>query len=464
MDILTYGLLNKRVEEAKSVSGEKITEAVNVYLDENPPTTGATAEQAAQIDKNVADIDELKGDLSMLEIPKETVKEQVGGVTFTDNARWGNSKGDLIDATNYRAVSMPVIPGKSYELVGANIGKNLTLAILVLNSDGNIIEKISDYPVDDSYITYYTAGINAASIKYTQSYQGVTTQYFAQYIISYRNIPIKTIIKNTVADNDAVGSGEIRSIYMGLYNTNDITFVGDELWTFYNVSNDNVTYIRRYHVTDSGLEYVGKVTTDFGHINVVDYCPGNDCLIFGNSANTQETEGNYLIIVKNPKSLTDDATMAECGIRVDIPSSFGYKVNPVWGESNLGQYNIVYCISNDGRTINTILLTRDDNGDFDGQFILLSTKTYDIGRAINGADYYGGKIHIGLGITGNLSMDSVAVNIKNDTLEFESYANYSDDGTAIAGSIQGIHLDSRYKWVFCNRAGSTDTYLVQYYR
>ena len=60
MDILTYGLLNKKVEEAKNVSGEKITEAVNVYLDENPPATGATAEQIAQIGKNVADISELK--------------------------------------------------------------------------------------------------------------------------------------------------------------------------------------------------------------------------------------------------------------------------------------------------------------------------------------------------------------------------------------------------------------------
>ena len=60
MDILTYGLLNKKIEEAKNVSGEKITKAVNTYLDENPPTTGATAEQIAQIGKNVADISELK--------------------------------------------------------------------------------------------------------------------------------------------------------------------------------------------------------------------------------------------------------------------------------------------------------------------------------------------------------------------------------------------------------------------
>ena len=34
MDILTYGSLNKKVEEAKNVSGEKITESVNNYLDE----------------------------------------------------------------------------------------------------------------------------------------------------------------------------------------------------------------------------------------------------------------------------------------------------------------------------------------------------------------------------------------------------------------------------------------------
>ena len=62
MDLVTYAVLNKKVEEAKNVSGEKITAAVNTYLNENPVAPGATAEQAAQIDKNVADIGKLKGD------------------------------------------------------------------------------------------------------------------------------------------------------------------------------------------------------------------------------------------------------------------------------------------------------------------------------------------------------------------------------------------------------------------
>ena len=45
MDILTYGLLNKKVEEAKNVSDEKITEAVNTYLDENPVAARATLDE-----------------------------------------------------------------------------------------------------------------------------------------------------------------------------------------------------------------------------------------------------------------------------------------------------------------------------------------------------------------------------------------------------------------------------------
>ena len=45
LDVLTYGLLNKKVEEAKNVSGEKITEAVNTYFDENPVATRATLDE-----------------------------------------------------------------------------------------------------------------------------------------------------------------------------------------------------------------------------------------------------------------------------------------------------------------------------------------------------------------------------------------------------------------------------------
>lgn len=62
MDLTTYAVLNKKIDAIGNIPDEKITEAVNTYLDENPPVTGATAEQAAQIDKNVADIGDLKSE------------------------------------------------------------------------------------------------------------------------------------------------------------------------------------------------------------------------------------------------------------------------------------------------------------------------------------------------------------------------------------------------------------------
>ena len=80
MDILTYGLLNKKVEEAKNISGEKITEAVNTYLDENPPVTGATSEQAEQIQDNTNKISELKEDISANAQSIIDIKNQIGDI------------------------------------------------------------------------------------------------------------------------------------------------------------------------------------------------------------------------------------------------------------------------------------------------------------------------------------------------------------------------------------------------
>ena len=47
MDLVTYAVLNKKVEEAKNVSDEKISESVNAYLDENPvqPVDTATVQE-----------------------------------------------------------------------------------------------------------------------------------------------------------------------------------------------------------------------------------------------------------------------------------------------------------------------------------------------------------------------------------------------------------------------------------
>lgn len=101
MDLATYAVLNKKIDAIGNIPDEKITEAVNTYLDENPPTTGATAEQAAQINKNVADIDELKQRLNALADSDDTTLDQMSEVVA-----YIKSNKSLIDAITTSKVSV----------------------------------------------------------------------------------------------------------------------------------------------------------------------------------------------------------------------------------------------------------------------------------------------------------------------------------------------------------------------
>lgn len=69
MDIVNYILSNKIKkyvdDSVGNVSDEKITEAVNTYLDENPPVTGATTEQVTQIQNNADNISDIQSKLSV---------------------------------------------------------------------------------------------------------------------------------------------------------------------------------------------------------------------------------------------------------------------------------------------------------------------------------------------------------------------------------------------------------------
>jgi hypothetical protein len=60
-EIKTFELLEARMDELEStVSSEGVANAVKEYLEENPIEVGATAEEAAQIKQNTADIKELQ--------------------------------------------------------------------------------------------------------------------------------------------------------------------------------------------------------------------------------------------------------------------------------------------------------------------------------------------------------------------------------------------------------------------
>lgn len=249
------------------------------------------------------------------------------------------------------------------------------------------------------------------------------------------------------------------------FSQNDITFVGDELWVSKENSDyyTNGTMIFRYKVINGEFALVGTCDCDFGHLNTMDYCAANDCLIFGNGGNGTETEGNYFVVVKNPLSLGSMALIADVGIKYDV--DIGYKVQALWGGSNLGDNNIVYLLSNNSANITKVLLKKGDNGEFNGEFVTLETHELEV-WGVQGADIFGDTLYIG----GQLNANEYAAVREISLSDFTTIRTvkrkfYTADGTAITGCVQGIYVDAHSVWICVNSGDATKPVcLTKYYR
>lgn len=257
-------------------------------------------------------------------------------------------------------------------------------------------------------------------------------------------------------------TGQIKRIFTDFTNANDFTFVKGELWG--SGASGDTTVIKRYRITDDGLLLLGIIKTDFGHLNCFDYNPANDCLIFGNGGNDFSTEGNWFAVVKNPMGLVTseysaNATLAANAIVYNV--DIGFKVQAVWGASNLGLNNIVYLLSNNAKTVTKVMLNVDDNGEFNGQFTVLDTHTSETAYPVGGAKFWGDTLYFGYSDTGykiaKMSMSDYSVSVTKRQL-------YEANGTEISGTVQGLHIDDKYVWVFINAVNPIRYYLIQMYQ
>lgn len=233
------------------------------------------------------------------------------------------------------------------------------------------------------------------------------------------------------------------------FNQNDFTFVKDELWLAKHNSNDfsNGTGIFRHKWDGEQFVHIGTINCDFGHLNVVDYCEANDCLIFGNGANDFETEGNYFVVVPHPLELGDTALIADVGIKYSV--DIGYKVQALWGDSNLGENNIAVLLSNDLKTIVKVLLKRDLSGNFNGEFIELERKENLPAFGIQGADIWNNTLYVGgAESSGMYTINKVSLSDYSSVKNSVKY--YKDDGTPYLGVVQGVYVGGDYVWVFVN--------------
>lgn len=248
-------------------------------------------------------------------------------------------------------------------------------------------------------------------------------------------------------DNAVLTISKLRNSFT--FNQNDFTFVKDELWLAKCNTTDfsNGTGVFRYKWDGEQFVHIGTINCDFGHWNVVDYCEANDCLIFGNGANDFETEGNYFVVIPHPLELGNTALIADVGIKYNV--NIGYKVQALWGDSNLGENNIAVLLSNDLRTIIKVLLKRDSSGNFNGEFIELERKENLSAFGIQGADIWNNTLYVGgAESSGMYTINKVSLSDYSSVKNSVKY--YKNDGTPYLGVVQGVYVGGDYVWVFVN--------------
>lgn len=248
-------------------------------------------------------------------------------------------------------------------------------------------------------------------------------------------------------DNAVLTISKLRNSFT--FNQNDFTFVKDELWLAKCNTTDfsNGTGVFRYKWDGEQFVHIGTINCAFGHWNVVDYCEANDCLIFGNGANDFETEGNYFVVIPHPLELGNTALIADAGIKYNV--DIGYKVQALWGDSNLGENNIAVLLSNDLKTIVKVLLKRDSSGNFNGEFIELERKENLPAFGIQGADIWNNTLYVGgAESSGVYTINKVSLSDYSSVKNSVKY--YKDDGTPYLGVVQGVYVGGDYVWVFVN--------------
>ena len=250
------------------------------------------------------------------------------------------------------------------------------------------------------------------------------------------------------------------TIYPDFACENDFTIVGDEFWGSKNES--TYTRIVRHKIVDGVLTKLSEIKlSDVVHLNTLDYCPENDCLITGNGANDQNTEGNCFWIIPNASNLpnlTGTLSLADIAIQYDV--DIGYKVQAIWGDGNLGQHNLVYLLSND-KEVRRAIIHKNSDGSFANTYTIVGDVFTITGvSGYQGADYYGGYLYFGFGGT---NFVLAKVNTKDFTAVVTEYPYCTADGTAIKGVFQGVAVDKDHLWLYPN--GITDgNYLVKYTR
>ena len=222
-----------------SVDPEQIKQAVNGYLEENPPS-GMTAEEKEQLDKNTEDISSLSTDTSKLE-----------------NAVFGESLElpGVIDKADYILSGNPILLYKGDSLLSPDMFVNNGSAVYdaytgLLSNAGNLSFAIAQHVPIDRTKTYYFRGIgsNACVIYGTNNVSSALGTILLQ-INSGGSVSASTLdryeyynllFKTTITSGNAVmyfgESPEKNTVVSSEYNIKSTDYVG-----YYMLNSENAS-------------------------------------------------------------------------------------------------------------------------------------------------------------------------------------------------------------------------------
>lgn len=336
---------------------------------------------------------------------------------------------------------------------------------LVLKKDGSIVGEYDlmqafafSFPISKSAITLNDVPDLIVTIDEEITYTETPGSTFYEWRSTgekYTDAYIENRFITLEKDVSDFKTREEETVFSDFSCENDFTIVGDEVWGSKN--EDTYTRIVRHKILDGALVKLGEIMlSDVIHLNTMDYCPENDCLITGNGANDQNTEGNCFWIIPNASKLPNlegTLSLADIAIRYDV--DIGYKVQAIWGNGNLGQHNLVYLCSND-KEVREAIIHKNTDGSFANTYTIVSDPFVIEGAAgYQGMDYYGGSIYFGCA-----DFTLAKTNTHNFTAEVTKYKYFNTDGTAIDGVFQGVVVDKDYLWLY--PSGTTE--LIRYTR
>lgn len=233
-----------------------------------------------------------------------------------------------------------------------------------------------------------------------------------------------------------------------------ICWVGDELWVFKQSPDNHSATTGTIVRLNSEYGVIGTIAHSLGHCNSASYNERNDCLLIGNGSESYTDYAKFDLYpnVSSWKTLNTVDYFTIPRVEYDFSHTLEAKCQAAWGDSNFGEENVVYMVTNDNLIFRRLLLGKGanqfDNGNFlagkasdeyNGTAKTLNTYYAQESFGLNGGSiFHNGKLYNHSSANrGNIAENTLCENGEVKVRRFV-YPFYNETGSQVTLFPQGI--------------------------